>query len=377
MKPGRVVIAGGSIAAVTAAGALRTAGFDGSVTLVSDERAAPYSRVPLSKGVMIGTETPESAALGALPDDVEVLLGNAAAGLRPEQRELLLADGTVIGYDGLVIATGARARRLAKPGQRGELVVRDLADAEAIARRRADASSAVVVGGGFLGMEVASTLRHHGLAVTVVDMEPPLRRLLGPWLAEYVSRSARDEGVEFVVSEGGVVLEGDPISGVRLGDGGFIGADLVISAVGDIPNIEWLADSGLPLANGVVVDERCRVAPGIVGAGDVVTREVSPGVFRRTPHWSNAVAQGRAAAATLLDEGSAPYAPDHYFWTEQYGLDVKIAGEPPLIGEPEVLEGDPAGREALLRWAGEDGRTSAVVAINYRMPAARLRRMVG
>ncbi|QDZ13599.1 NAD(P)/FAD-dependent oxidoreductase [Humibacter ginsenosidimutans] len=371
-----IVVAGGSIAAVTAAGALRTAGFGGRVTLVSAERAAPYSRVPLSKGVMIGTETPESAALPALPDDVELMLGTAAAGLRVDRRELILAGGGVVDYDGLVIATGARARRLAAPGQRGELVVRTLADAEAIAERRADASSAVVVGGGFLGMEVASTLRHHGLEVTVVDMEPPLRRLLGPWLAEYVTKAALEHGVRLVISEGGVVLEGDPISGVRLGNGEFIAGDLVVSAVGDIPNAEWLEGSGLRLANGVVVDERCRVAPAITGAGDVVSREVSPGVFRRTPHWSNAVAQGRAAATSLLDDGASPYVPDHYFWTEQYGLDVKIAGEPPLVGEPDVLAGDLDGREVLLRWSNTDDATTAVVSINYRMPAARLRKMV-
>ena len=376
MTPERIVVAGGSIAAVTAAAALRTAGWQGEVVLVSDEGSAPYSRVPLSKGVMIGTEPPESATLAALPDGVEVRLGSAAARLRPGDRELELADGSVLAYDGLVVATGARARRLAAPGQGGELVVRDLGDAIAIAERRADASSAIVVGGGFLGMEVASTLRHHGVEVTVVDMEPPLRRLLGPWLGEYVTRVAEEKGVRIVVSAGGVVLEGDPVSGVRLADGRLLTADLVVSAVGDIPNAEWLEDSGLRLAGGLVVDERCLAAPGIVGAGDVVSREVAPGVFRRTPHWSNAVAQGRAAASTLLDDQAAPYIPDHYFWTEQYDLDVKIAGEPPLAGEPEVLAGDPDARAVLLRWSDGDDRTTAVVAVNYRMPAARLRRMV-
>ncbi|MBL5972252.1 MAG: ferredoxin reductase [Candidatus Leucobacter sulfamidivorax] len=371
----RIVVAGGSIAAVSAAAALRTAGWGGSLVLLSDEHVAPYSRVPLSKGVLAGTQGPESAVLPALPGDVDVRLGNAAVGLRPAAQEVLLADGSRIAYDGLVVATGARARRLSHPQQRGELVVRDLGDAAAIAERLADASSAVVVGGGFLGMEVASTLHRHGIEVTVVDMEPPLQRLLGPWLAGYVARVAEESGIGFVVSEGGVVLEGDPISGVRLSDGRLIAADLVISAVGDIPNAEWLEDSGLTLANGLVVDERCQAAPGIVGAGDVVSREFSPGVFRRTPHWSNAVVQGRAAAATLLNPAAPAYAPDHYFWTEQHGLDIKIAGEPPLLGEPEVLDGDLDGREALLRWTKDDD-TAAVVSINYRIPAARLRAMV-
>jgi NADPH-dependent 2,4-dienoyl-CoA reductase/sulfur reductase-like enzyme len=370
----RIVVVGGSIAGVTAAAALRTAGWTGRLTLVSEESEAPYSRVPLSKGVLAGTQTPESAGLPALPDDVELRLDSRAVGLRPEAREVLLADGSRLAYDGLVIATGARARRLAAPGQQGELVVRTLRDAAAIAERLPGSSRAIVVGAGFLGMEVASTLRHHGVGVTVVDREPPLLRLLGPWLSDYLRRSAELSGVAFVSSPEGVVLEGEPVSGVRLGDGRSLSADIVISAAGDIPNIEWLSDSGLALATGVVVDERCLAAPAIVAAGDVAAREVAPGVFRRTPHWSNAVVQARAAASTLLDPAAPAYEADHYFWTEQFGLDVKIAGELPLPGEPEVVDGSLDDRRALLRWT-EGGRTAAVVAINYRIPVARLKAM--
>lgn len=376
MKLDRIVVAGGSIAGVTAAAALRSAGWSGQLTVVSDETSKPYSRVPLSKGVMIGTEQPESTVLPALPDDIDVRLGNAASGLNPRTRQVLLADGSTLPYDGLVVATGARARRLAKPGQRGELVVRNLDDAMRIAECRENASRAVVVGGGFLGMEIASTLRHHGVDVTVVDREPPLRRLLGPWLASYVLREAEAQGVHILVADGGVVLEGDPISGVRLADGRLLDADLVISAVGDVPNVEWLKGSGLRLEGGLVVDRRTVARAGIVGAGDVTSMEIAPGVFRRTPHWSNAVAQGRATVDALLSPDAEPYRPDHYFWTEQYGLDIKIAGEPPLVGEPEVLDGDPDERRALLRWSDWDDATRAVVAVNYRIPAARLRTMV-
>lgn len=368
-----IVVVGGSIAGATAASALRTAGWTGELTLIGDERAVPYSRVPLSKGVLAGTQTLDSAGLAALPGDVDVRLGREAVGLRADLREVLLADGSTIAYDGLVIATGARARRLARPGQRGELVVRTLQDAAAIAERVPSAASAIVVGGGFLGMEVASTLRHHGVRVTVVARSRPLQRVLGPWLAAYLGRAAEEAGVRVVVSAG-AELDGEPVSGVRLSDGRLLTADLVVSAAGDLPNTEWLDGSGLTIADGIVVDDRCRAAPAIVAAGDVVSRQASPGVFRRTPHWSNAVAQARAAAATLLDPEAPAYVPDHYFWTEQFGLDVKIAGEPPLAGEPEVLDGDPARREVLLRWA-EDGSTIAVVAVNYRIPAARLRAM--
>ncbi|MGP3534120.1 NAD(P)/FAD-dependent oxidoreductase [Microbacterium sp. RD1] len=370
----RIVVVGGSIAGVTAAGALRTAGWGGRLALVSEELSPPYSRVPLSKGVLAGTQTAQSAALAALPDDVDVLLGREAIGLRTQERQVILADGSTMEYDGLVIATGARARRLADPGQTGEHVVRTLQDAEAIAGRLATASTAVVVGGGFLGMEVASTLMRHGLAVTVVGSEEPLVALLGVWLSSYIRGVAGSLGLRIIVSDGPVQLVGDPVSGVLLGDGSVLSADLVVSAAGDLPNTEWLTGSGLRIAGGVVVDARCEAAPGIVAAGDVVTRELAPRSFRRTPHWSNAVVQGRAAASTLIDPYAAAYTPDHYFWTEQFGLDVKIAGEPPFVGEPEVQEGDPSERRALLRWS-DAGMTTAAVALNFRIPAARLRAM--
>lgn len=367
-----VVVVGGSIAGVTAAGALRADGYTGRLTLVSEE-SHPYSRVPLSKGVLAGTHTPESAALPALPDDVDLVCGAEARSLDPAARSIALADGRELSYDGLVVATGSRARRLAAQGQQGELVIRTLEDSAAIAARMGGARSAVVVGASFLGMEVASTLRAHGLAVTVIDRDPPLRRLLGDWLADLVVGVAVAAGVRFVRAGGDVRLVGDPVSAVDAG-GDLHEADLVVSAVGDIPNTEWLAGSGLRIDNGLVVDDRCVAAPGITAAGDVVSLEVAPGVCRRTPHWSNAVAQARCAAASLLDPDSPPYDPDHYFWTEQFGLDVKMAGRFPLAGEPVVLAGDPAAGSTLVQWQ-QDGVPVAAASINHRMPVARLKRL--
>ena len=368
----RAVVVGGSIAGVTAAGALRAGGYTGSLTLLSQE-SHPYSRVPLSKGVLAGTHHPDTAALPGLPDDVDLVRGATASGLDTVARVVTLADGTQVPYDGLVVATGSRARRLAAPGQRGELVIRTLEDSAAISARMGGARSAVVVGASFLGMEVASTLRAHGLSVTVVDRDPPLRRLLGPWLSDLVVATAAAAGVSFVRAEGDVSLVGDPVSGVDVA-GTLHQADLVVSAVGDVPNVEWLAGSGLRVDGGLVVDDRCVAAPGIVGAGDVVARETAPGVCRRTPHWSNAVAQGRCAAASLLDPASPPYEPDHYFWTEQFGLDVKMAGQFPLAGEPEVLAGEPASGSTLVRWQ-RDGVPVAAASVNHRIPVARLKRL--
>lgn len=370
-----VLVAGGSIAAVTAASALRAHGYDGAVTVLSAEHGAPYSRVPLSKTLLTGGDPASSGVLAALPADVELRAGAEASAVDPARRTVTLVGGEEVAWDGLVIATGARARRLARPGQAGELVVRDLADAHAIARRVAGARTAVVVGAGFLGMEVASTLTSHGLDVTVVDRDPPLRRLIGVALAELLVGAALERGVRFVLARAGVQLLGDPVAAVAH-EAGVLTGDVVITAAGDVPNVEWLAGSGLPLAGGVVVDGACRVAPGVVAAGDVTTRWHDDGTFRRTPHWTSAVAQGTAAARSLLDPAAPPYRPDPYFWTEQSGLDVKIAGELPFSGAPRVLAGDLAARSALLAWDGVDGRVVGVASVNHRIPVVRLKRLV-
>lgn len=363
---------GGSIAAVTAASTLRTEGWAGEVVVVSEEEGLPYSRVPLSKGVIAGAQAAASAALPALPEDIELRSGSRAVALHPERHLVELADGTSLTYDGLIVATGARARRLASAGQRGELVVRTLTDAQAVADRIVGASSAVIVGAGFLGMEVASTLRQQGLAVTVVDRDPPLHRVLGPWLADVMAAAAADHGVRLVHAPDGVELVGDPISAVACGNDELLEADVIVSAVGDLPNVEWLMSSGLPLAGGLVVDEYCRVSPTITAAGDVTVRESSPGTYRRTPHWTNAVTQGQAAARSLLDDGAEPCRTDHYFWTEQFGINLKIAGALPVQGEPEVLAGSLDDRSALLQWR-TDGTPTAAAALNHRMAVVKLK----
>ena len=371
----RVVVVGASIAGVTAAGTLRAEGFDGQIVVLSEETARPYSRVPLSKGVLAGTQERGSAELPPLPDDIDLWLGARAVGLHTDQHVVELEDGRSVGYDGLVIATGARARRLAAEGQTGEMVVRTLDDADRIAERLSGARSAVVVGAGFLGMEVASTLRAHGLSVTVVDREPPLRRLLGDWLAGMAVTRARQAGVRIELAPDGVELSGDPVGGVTLGPGRELRADIVVSAVGDLPNVEWLQSSGLRLAGGLVVSPNCSVAPGIVAAGDVTVVEASPGVYLRTPHWTNAVRQGRTAATALLDPTTPPHTPDHYFWTEQFGLDLKMAGRLPFTGVPTAVVGDPEEGSALLQWS-DGAMVVGAVSMNHRIAVTRLKAMV-
>ncbi|EMF57358.1 FAD-dependent oxidoreductase [Streptomyces bottropensis] len=362
----RIVVVGGSIAALMAAESLRTEGFDGQVTVLSDELHQPYSRVPLSKSVLAGREPVGSALLPPPGEGIEFRTGARAVQLDAFGRVVTLADGTQVPYDGLVVATGARARRLTG---RDDLALRTLDDASALASRLAVARSAVVLGGGFLGMEIATTCRALGVDVTVVDLAPPLLRLLGPWLADLAVAAARDHGIRVRVAPDGVDVLGE--HRVRCGKQ-VLEADVIVCAVGDIPNTDWLKDSGLPLdaAGGLIADTCCRVAPGVVAAGDVVSRQ-----GRRTPHWTNAVEQGRAAAAGLLHGDSArPYRPDPYFWTEQSGLDIKISGELPLTGTPEVLAGSVDDRSALLRWRNDAG-TATAVAVNHRLPVIKLKRL--
>ena len=369
----RVVVVGGSIAAVTAAASLRADGFDGALTLLSDEVHPPYSRVPLSKAVLGGGAPAASATLPAAGDDVVVRLGAPVRGLQPGRQRVVLADGEEVPYDGLIVATGSHARRLAGPGQVGEQVLRTVDDATGLAARIGRAGSVVVAGAGFLGMEIASTCADLGLRVTVVDREPPLRRLLGEWLAEVVVEAARERGVRLVHAPGGIELVGRPeVQGVRWA-AGQVTADVVVSAVGDIPNTGWLADSGLIVRGGLVVDRGCRAGPRVYAAGDVTVTDLGRGVLRRSPHWTSAVRQARTAAAGLLHGvGAIAPRPDPYFWTEQFGLDVKISGEIPPGRAPEVLAGDRAQRSVLLQWR-DRGRPVAAATVNHRLPVVRLK----
>jgi NADPH-dependent 2,4-dienoyl-CoA reductase/sulfur reductase-like enzyme len=370
-----VVVVGGSIAALTAVEMLRVEEFDGRITVLSDEDVPPYTRVPLSKGVLAGTESVDDVVLAPLSDDVDLRLGTPATGLHLRARTVSTPAGPVP-YDGLVIATGGRARRLGGPGQ-AERVLRSHADCTRLREDLATASSVLVVGGGFLGMEIASTARTLGLDVTVVDVAPPLDRLLGAVVGDHVRSVAARAGVRIVVADGGVRLLGAPVpTGVELVDGTRLAADVVVSAVGDVPNVEWLAGSGVQVHGGIVVDSRCRVAPGVVAAGDVTVMPGGDGGLTRSPHWTNAVDQARAAVRALLHgDRAAPYRPSQYCWTEQFGLDVKLVGELDPQGDPAPLDGSLDQGSALLAWPDADAPRS-VIAVNHRTPPVKLKRLL-
>ncbi|WP_269787754.1 FAD-dependent oxidoreductase [Streptomyces guryensis] len=223
-------------------------------------------------------------------------------------------------------------------------------------------------------MEVASACAARGIPVTVVDADRPLERVLGGYLSAAITARASASDIRFVQAAGFATLTGDPVNGVLLPDGTELTADLVVTCAGEVPCTDWLAGTGLADRLGVGVDHACATAvPGVFAAGDVTyLRSDGTRPDRRTPFWSNAVAQGRTAAASAL--GLPPSGPsqDDYFWTEVAGLAVKIVGRLPLIGEPAMVQGSVADGRALLSWNHADG-TATAVAYGLRKPVAALR----
>ncbi|MFF7286053.1 NAD(P)/FAD-dependent oxidoreductase [Streptomyces griseorubiginosus] len=368
-----VLVVGESLAGTTAARHLRALGHAGPLTLVGAEEQGAYSRPPLSKVVLKDPSADETLGLALDGLDVDVIRSPAVAA-DTDRRTVTTADGRRIGYDALIVATGAGACRLAAPGQRGELVLRTLEDARRLRARLADATSAIVVGAGFLGMEVASACAARGIAVTVVDTDRPLERVLGAYLSAEITARAATHGIRFLQATGFATLTGDPVRGVALPDGTELTADLVVTCAGEVPCVDWLEGTGLAGRLGVGIDHACATTvPGVFAAGDVTyLRAQGTQPDRRAPFWSNAVAQGRAAAASALGLPLPGPAHDDYFWTEVTGLSVKVVGRLPLLGEPTAVQGSVADGRALLTWNHADG-TSTAVAYGLRKPVAALR----
>ncbi|WP_206793270.1 NAD(P)/FAD-dependent oxidoreductase [Amycolatopsis sp. MtRt-6] len=371
--PRSIVVAGESIAGITAARELRERGHAGPITVIGAEECGAYARPPLSKAVL--KDDRADSTLGYRLDGLGIdVVRSPAVTADLDRRVVATANGREIGYDALIIATGARARRIAAPGQRGETVLRTLDDARRLRTRLDAARSAVVVGAGFLGLEVVSACVARGIPVTVVDVDPPLRRILGPFVSGAITTRAEEHGVRVIVTGGPAKLTGDPVDGVRLAEGTALTADLVVTCCGEVPNTAWLAEAGLAGPHGVAIDPACATAiPGVFAAGDVTCLRTGG---TRTPFWSTAVAQGKAAAASALDLVPAGPPLDDYFWTEILGLAVKVVGPLPPPGEPDLVEGSVPGGSALLTWFGENGQRT-VVAYGKRVPVPKLRALAG
>jgi 3-phenylpropionate/trans-cinnamate dioxygenase ferredoxin reductase component len=371
--PGHVVVVGASAAGLATAETLRQEGYEGRITLVGAEPHPPYDRPPLSKQFLAGTWDAERLPLRDSGDypalGVELRLVARAAGLDPAGRRLLLADGDAVGYDALVVATGVRPRRLPEGHDlAGVHVLRTVDDAAALRDGLAEGPRTVVIGAGFLGSEIAATARALGLPVTLVDPLPaPLYRPFGAVVGGLAAALHADHGVAVRTGVGvaGLVGTGARVTGVALGDGELVPADLVVVAIGSVPATDWLAGSGVPVDDGVRCDARCMAAPGVYAAGDVASWfDVRTRTRVRVEHRTHAAEQGAAVARNLLG-GAEPFTPLPYFWTDQYGTRIQAYGVFPAGADVALVAGDPGeGRFTVLY--GQRGRV--VGALGWNSP---------
>jgi 3-phenylpropionate/trans-cinnamate dioxygenase ferredoxin reductase subunit len=366
-----VVIVGGGLAGAHAAFALRERGHANRIVIVGEEQEPPYERPPLSKGYLRGETPIEEAHVRPLADydaqGIELLRGRRAVTLDAGARVVNLDDGTNLRYDALLIATGAEPRTLdsTRAYLEGVRYLRTVGDADAIRRAAAAARSTAVIGGGWIGSEVAASLRQIGHEVTLIsNLERPLERVLGPEVADVYRAVHLEHGVRLVhghVSH----IEGDRhADGVRLSDGQRVPADLVVVGVGAAPRIKLATRAGLETRDGAIVaDEYLRTSvPSIFVAGDVAAAwHPRYGRHLRVEHWDNAIHQGQAAAANMLG-ANEPYARTPYFYSDQFDLGMEYRGYAPQWGRV-VIRGDVSTREFHAFWMA-DGRVIAAMNVN-------------
>lgn len=368
-----VTIVGASLAGLRAAETLRRDGFEGRLTLIGDEPHVPYDRPPLSKQLLAGDWDVDRISLSQ-PErmaglDLDLRLGQRATALDVSAHTVDI-EGVAEGYDGLLIATGARCRTLpGTEGLAGVHTLRTLDDGIAIREAlRSGPRRVVVVGAGFIGAEVAATALGYGLPVTLVEALPvPMGRVLGDTVGDVLAGVHVDNGVDLRCGVGvDEVCGTDRVESVRLSDGAVVEADLVVVGIGVVPNTEWLQGSGLTIDDGVLCDETCLAAPDVTAAGDVA-RWSNPryGEAMRVEHWDNAVEQGAHAARRLMlsDEEAEPFSPVPWFWSDQYDRKVQMAGRPRSDDEVNVVDGSFEERRFAAIY-GRDGRLTAVFGMN-------------
>lgn len=363
---------GASLAGLSAARSLRRQGYDGRLVVIGDELHRPYDRPPLSKEFLAGSLGETDLALESDEEDlrVEWLLGVRAVGLDGPQRAVRLADGSEVRADGVVIATGAAARTLpGTDGLAGVHTLRTLDDARALRDELALGGRLVVIGGGFVGAEVASTAYALGLDVTVVEAAPtPLAGPLGETMGQIVSALHADHGVRLLCGVGVKGLSGESrVDAVLLEDGRSIPADIVVVGVGARPCVEWLAGSGIELADGVTcgVDGRTSLA-GVVAVGDCASwYDPRAGLHRRVEHWTGARERPDAAVTALLAGGPVePRVPrPPYFWSDQYGVKIQFVGHAAGADSVTIEEGARDDRNVLAVYR-RSGHPVAVLGMN-------------
>ncbi len=377
----RILVVGAALAGLRGAEALRAEGFDGELMIVGEERRRPYDRPPLSKELLSGRLEPADVELRSFGElHANWRLDDPAISLDCVRRRLMLRSGEELSFDRLLIATGSRPRRLPvlDAGGAGIHELRTLDDALALRSALAGADRLAIVGAGFIGVEVASTARSLGLEVEMVSLDPPLA-VAGGLVSDFTARLLEDHGVRLHTPRTVIAVQGS-CSGRRLllDDQTSVEADVVLSAVGARPAVDWLQGSGLEIDDGIVCDEWClaRGVHGVAAAGDVARWPHA--LFGPSPmrveHWSNAGEQARAAARALMrgPGHGKPYAPVPSFWSEHFGVRLQSIGLPERGEEIEVVAGDVAERR-FTAVARRDGQIVGAVAYGMPRPLAALR----
>jgi 3-phenylpropionate/trans-cinnamate dioxygenase ferredoxin reductase component len=373
--PDSIVIVGGGLAGAKGAEGLREQGFQGGLTVIGAEDQLPYERPPLSKSYLQGKSTLADAQVHNRDwyDDnsVDLRLATTVAAVRPGAHEIELAGGETIGYGALLLATGSTPRRLPVPGAdaAGILTLRRVEDSDAIRETFGADRRLAIIGGGWIGLEVAAAAREAGTEVTVIEATAaPLLAVLGPNLAAVFATLHTDHGVtlytEARVAE--ILATDGRASGVRLADGTVIPADAVVVGIGAAPNTELAEQAGLAVDNGVLVSAALRSSdPDIYAVGDIANAEHPfVGTRIRVEHWANALNQPAVAAAAMLGN-DVSYDALPYFYTDQYDLGMEYVGHaPPGSYSQVVVRGDLPAREFVAFWLDAESRVLAGMNVN-------------
>ena len=371
----RFVIVGGGLAGAKIAEALRDRDFDGEITVLSEEDHLPYERPPLSKEFFAGKKTlPEFTVHDGewfRDHHIDLRPGTTATAIDPAAHTVSLPDGSTISYDKLALATGSRSRRLDIPGSDAEGVhyVRTVDQAAALLRTLAADKKLVVIGAGWIGLEIAASARGFDVEVTVLEHAGlPLESTLGPETGEVFAALHRQNGVDLRTGTdvSAISVDGDHASGVTLSDGTVIPADAVLIAVGALPNTELASEAGIDVDNGVLVDAGLQSSdPDIVAVGDIAAAQHPILNARiRVEHWANALNQPETAADTMLGR-PAEYVRMPYFFTDQYDLGMEYVGHAPHGGYSRVVtRGDVDKREFLAFWLDSANKVLAGMNVN-------------
>lgn len=379
----RALVVGASHAGTQLAASLRQEGWSGEIVMIGDESALPYQRPPLSKAYLAGTSTLDELAIRRADfyNKHEIQLHKASVTkIDRTAGHIVLGSGETLAYDGLGLCTGGRVRQLPVPGVdlAGVYYLRTFADVEAIREAARPARRAVIVGGGYVGLETAASLRALGLEVTVLEAaQRVLARVTAHEVSAFYERIHRDNGVEIRT---GAVVEAmageDVVRSVVLSDGEHISADLVIIGVGLVPNTELAANAGLQVENGVVIDDLARTSdPQIFAAGDCAVNWMARyGRLVRLESVPSAVEQAKAAAATLCGK-ERPISALPWFWSDQYDLKLQIAGMNTGYDEI-VLNGDPTRDQEFTCYYLQHGRLIAADCVNRPRDFMKAKQMI-